>query len=112
MINGELYRWFPKIRESDLETNTSNIFIDTMMISNLYLKSICGDYDGDQVGVKGVYSIESNEELLNHINNSKSNFIDLGGKNIKISTNEAVQSLYCLTKVLSTDLNKLTNPEF
>lgn len=45
------YPWYPMIREKDIDSNTSNLFIDTLQFTNLNLKSIGGDYDGDQVGV-------------------------------------------------------------
>ena len=34
------------IRQKDIGANTSNMFIDTLNISNLYLDGIGGDYDG------------------------------------------------------------------
>lgn len=37
------YKYYPKIRESDIETDTSNKFIDTLVFSNLYLKGMGGD---------------------------------------------------------------------
>ena len=44
--------------------------------------------------------------------NSKSYYLDLNCVNIKVSTNEAVQSLYSLTKILDTDITKLSDPVF
>ena len=105
------YPWYPMIREKDIDSNTSNLFIDTLQFTNLNLKSIGGDYDGDQVGVKGVWSVEANDECMKIIN-SKSYYLDLNCVNIKVSTNEAVQSLYSLTKVLDVDTSKLTDPVF
>ena len=105
------YPWYPKIREKDIDSNTSNLFIDTLQFTNLNLKSIGGDYDGDQVGVKGLWSVEANEECEKIIN-SKSYYLDLNCVNIKVSTNEAVQSLYSLTKILDVDKSKLTDPVF
>lgn len=110
-VNNTYFPFYPKIRESDIGKNTSNMFIDTLMFSNIYLKSIIGDYDGDQASVKAAWTIESNEELMRIIE-SKSSFIDLGGINIKVSTNEAIQSLYSLTKILPQDQNKLVDPIF
>lgn len=105
------YPWYPMIREKDIDSNTSNLFIDTLQFTNLNLKSIGGDYDGDQVGCKGVWSVEANEECMKIIN-SKSYYLDLNCVNIKVSTNEAVQSLYSLTKILDVDSSKLTDPVF
>ena len=80
-----------------------------MMISNLFLPGIGGDYDGDTVTVRGVYTVEANEELENHMH-SKANFIDIGGNNIRYSTKDAIQTLYNLTRILP-DV-KLTDPTF
>jgi hypothetical protein len=107
--NNTLYKHYPKIRERDIGSNTSNKFIDTLMMCNLYLKAIGGDYDGDQGTVKGIYSIDANEELIKLLN-SKAHYIDVGGKNIRVSSNEAIQAIYNLTKVLSG--TKLTDPIF
>ena len=82
-----------------------------MVMSNVILKGMGGDYDGDQVSVKGVWTEEANEELLKFIE-SPANYIDLGGSNIRVSTNEAVQSLFCLTKILPDDINTIEKPIF
>ena len=96
VINHKLYKHYPYIRTEDIGKNTTNKFIDTLNISNVYLGSIGGDYDGDQVTVKSVYSIEANNELRNQLN-SKRHFIALGGNNIMETTNEGVAALYALT---------------
>ena len=44
ILDGVLYKTYPKIRREDIEKDTSNKFIDTMNLCNVYLKSICGDY--------------------------------------------------------------------
>jgi len=103
------YKYYPKIREEDIESNTSNKFIDTMQIANPYLPSIGGDYDGDQTSNKGIYTIEANEELKEFMN-SKAHYISLNGINMRTSSNEAIQSLYSLTKILPE--TKITAPIF
>lgn len=108
-VNGEYYRWYPKIREDDIGKNTSNRFIDTLCLSNLHLKGLGGDYDGDSVTLKGVWFVESNDEI-DKLLKSKKLLVNIGGSNIKISGNEAIQSLYSLTKVLPG--TKLTDPVF
>lgn len=110
-INGEYYRWYPKIRAKDVGKNTSNMFIDTLNICNLMLGAIGGDYDGDTVGIKGVFLQESNKELIDFIH-SKSHYINFSGNNVRTPSNEAIQSLYSLTKVLSADEGKLIDPVF
>ena len=110
-IDGIYYRHYPKIRIEDIYSDSGNKFIDTMQISNLYLKGMGGDYDGDMGQVKGSFFKETNDEL-SKFTNSKANFIDLSGSNIRISGHETVQSIYNLTKVLSTDEKSLTQPKF
>ena len=36
VINGKFYKWYPKIRQTDIGGNTSNKFIDTCSILNPY----------------------------------------------------------------------------
>ena len=110
-IDGKLYRWYPRIRKEDIGSNTSNKFIDTLNICNLLLKCIGGDYDGDSVQIKGVWIQESNKELRDFIK-SKSFYITFSGNNIREPSNEAIQSMYSMTKVLDQDESKLTQPIF
>lgn len=44
VVNNKLYKHYPKIDQEDIGINTSNKFIDTLGISNIYLESIGGDY--------------------------------------------------------------------
>lgn len=53
----------------------------------------------DQVTVKGVWSDQANAELAKQLT-SKKQFIGLDGKNVRVSTNEAIQCLYSLTLLL------------
>ena len=110
-INGFYYRFYPYIREKDIGCNTSNMFIDTLQMSNLFLNGMGGDYDGDQVGVRGVYTIEANEEIENLLN-SKKFYLNLTGINNRVSTIEAIQSIFSLTRVLPETANKLTYPKY
>lgn len=111
LLSGKFYRWYPKIKASDISTNTSNKFIDTLNISNLLIGGMMADYDGDTVGVKGVWLQESNEELMKFIK-SKSHYINFSGGNFRSPSNEAIQSLYSMTKILPQDLSKVTDPVF
>lgn len=111
IVGSKSYKNYPKIRQSDIGANTSNRFIDTLNISNLYLDGIGGDYDGDQCTVKGVFSEEANEELDKQLK-SKSHYFNLGGKGVRTSDKEAMQSLYNLTLCLEDDLKKMKNPVF
>ena len=110
-VNGILYRHYPLIKPEDVGANTSQIFIDTLQMSNLMLPAIGGDYDGDTVSVKGVYTIEANEELEAYIK-SKKNYIGLGSKCIRKPEKEAMQLIYNLTLTLGDTESKLTKPVF
>ena len=105
----KFYKRYPKIREEDIEKDTSNKFIDSLNLCNGYLDSIGGDYDGDQVSVKGIYSAEANAELDQQMN-SKIHYIGLDGISVMDVGKEAKQSLYCLTMVLPN--SNLTEPQF
>ena len=69
------------------------------------------DYDGDQCTIKGVFSEEANAELDKQLT-AKSHYFNLGGKGVRASDKEAMQSLYSLTLCLDDDKVKMTNPEF
>lgn len=109
--NGKFYQYYPKIEQEDIGRNTSNLFVDTLRMSNLLLSAILGDYDGDQVSTKGVFTKEANDECKEFIN-SKFNYIGMDGKTIRTTTNESVQSIYTLTMVMKEDLSKLKEPQF
>lgn len=96
VIDGTFYKWYPKIRQEDIGSHTSNTFVDTLSISNAFLGAIGGDYDGDQVSVKPLYTIEANAELEKHLD-SKAHYISLGASNVRQTTNEGIQTLYNLT---------------
>lgn len=110
-IENTFYPFYPKTRREDINNDTSNKFIDTLQLSNLYLAGLGGDYDGDQVSAKGSFFKETNEEL-DAFMKSKINFIGLGGINKRTSSNESVQAMYNLTKILDQDKNIITDPVF
>ena len=107
IIEGEFYPYYPLIEDKDIGTNTSNKFVDTLNLSNLYLAGISGDYDGDTATVKGIYTNEANAEL-DRVMNSKYNYITTANKGIRTSSNEAIQSLYNLTFTVGEDESKMT----
>ena len=109
IVNDKSIKHYPKIRQEQIGSNTSNSFVDTMNICNAYLGSIGGDYDGDMVTTKVMFSKEANIELEKQLN-SKAHYINLGGNNIMGVTNEGAQALYNLTLILPD--TKLTDPVF
>ena len=44
IINDKVYKFYPRIRQEDIGSNTSNKFVDTLNICNAYLPAIVGDY--------------------------------------------------------------------
>jgi hypothetical protein len=111
IVNGEYYRFYPKIRIDDIFKPSARKFVDVMQLSNVYLSGMGGDYDGDTIQAKGSFMKETNEEINQYIN-SKSNFVNLACENNRVSEKEAIQSMYNFTLVLSSDVQKLTNPVF
>ena len=109
LFRSEVYKIYPYIREDMILKDTSNLFIDTLQLSNLYLKGLGGDYDGDQLSVKIAYTEEANLELSKYLQ-SKSNYIGLSGVSIRESSNECIQAIYSLTRVV--DKSKLVDMQF
>jgi hypothetical protein len=111
IVNGKYYPHYPKIRQEDIGTNTSSKFLDTVNLCNAYLDSIGGDYDGDQISCKSVFSVEANNELKKQLF-SKNHYIGLNGNDVMTAGNEALYALYSLTMHLRQDDKKFTNPIF
>ena len=44
LISTQYYPKYPKIRQEDIGKDTSNVFIDSLNLSNLFLSGIGGDY--------------------------------------------------------------------
>ena len=65
--------------------------------------------DGDQVTSKVAFLEESNQELDKFMK-SNMHYIDLSGINYRVSTNESIQAIYSLTRVI--DSTKLTEFQF
>lgn len=96
MVNGKIYPHYPVVDPSLPEAVVSTMFIDTVTMSNLFLKGIGGDYDGDQITVKMVYTEEANEEA-DALTRSPKYFMNLGGDIIRTIGNEAFLTLYNMT---------------
>lgn len=99
VFDNVVYTHYPKIRKDDIGKDTSSSFIDTMNICNGYLDSIGGDYDGDMVTIKGVYTDEANAELKKQLA-SNIHFINLGGNPVISTSKESIQALYAMTLTL------------
>lgn len=97
MIDERVYPNYPMIDLKMSKDEVAVSFLDTVTMSNVYLKGLGGDYDGDQITVKGVYTQEANEEAR-RIMMSKSHILNTSGSNMRTTTNEAIQTLYMMTK--------------
>lgn len=97
-INGEtkLFKWYPVIREKDINKNTSPLFSDTLSICNGLISVMDMDYDGDTSIVKPVYTVEANEECRK-VAKSKIQIIGMDGSCVRDVTKENIISLYSLT---------------
>lgn len=97
IVNGKEYKYYPLV---DLEMDKSKVainFVEVLQMSNVYLQALDGDYDGDQVTVKSVFSQEANleaEEKMKAI----SNILSVNGNNTRKTSNEAVQTIYMMTR--------------
>lgn len=97
MINGRIYPFYPVIDPNMPSDEVSIQFIDTVSISNLYLSAIGGDYDGDQITIKMVYSLEANQEAEEILNDIK-HYMSIQGSIIRDVGNEAYLTFYNMTK--------------
>ena len=79
------------------KSQVGTAFPDTLNMCNMLLEGLGGDYDGDQVTIKGVFTQEANLEA-EKIMKSPSFIIDVYGKNTRGSTKEALEAAYQITK--------------
>jgi len=96
-INGTVYKHYPKIDLSTNKSKTSISFHDTVSMSNLLLKGLGGDYDGDQISIRGIFTQEANEEAR-RLMKDKSFILNIQGENMRTTTNEGIQTLWMMTK--------------
>lgn len=96
IVNGKYYRWYPDIDASMIGKNTSTLFNDTITGSNPTIGCAGGDFDGDTVTCKPVYSAEANNELKKFLH-SKGCLHSLDGNSAKSISKEGILCLYTLT---------------
>jgi len=75
-------------------------FLNVLIPGNIYLKALGGDYDGDMLYLKAVFTKEANQEASNLIY-AKSNILNASGgpsRGIAKIGKEAVMGMYELTK--------------
>ena len=97
VVNGKSYKFYPVIDITLEPKDIPNKFIEVLMMSNVFLQTLGADYDGDQISVRTLFSQEANLEA-ERIMSSNMNFFNSAGSNVRATTNEAVQTIYALTK--------------
>lgn len=97
IVGGVLYDNYPVIELDVPKDKIRGLFIDSLQLFNAMLPAIGGDFDGDQVTIRGVFTQEANLEAERLIRAPK-NILNITGKNIRKISNEGVQTLYNLTK--------------
>lgn len=96
-VGAREYKYYPRVDLNMPKNKVETYFQGSLSFSNLYLAGIGGDYDGDQVTCKPIFTIEANK-ACEEIMYKKSNFITIAGSTNRLSSNESIQSLYQLTR--------------
>ena len=96
IINDHLYPNYPIVQVGKTG-NLDSDFIDSLKFSATYLSGLDGDFDGDQVTLKGIFSQEANEEAEQKMM-AKTNLITINGGIIRSIGNEAIQTLFTMTR--------------
>ena len=97
MVNGKEYPFYPKVNMKLPKEEIPTQFIEVVNMQNTYLQALNGDYDGDQITVKGVFSEEANLEA-EKIMRSPSNLMSMNGSPNRTTTIEAIQTCYSISK--------------
>ena len=108
--NLKFYRWYPYIEDTDINTNTSPVFEDTLSICNGLIGAMGMDYDGDTAIVKPVYTIEANQECEKQAD-AKIQVLGMNGYTTRDISKENILCLYELT-IHPDPTVKFVNPEF
>ncbi len=98
-IEYEKYPVFPSLGYNKIDSQ----FFDVTFVGNAYLASLNGDYDGDTVFLRGVFTEEANTEAEKLIWN-KTNFFNAQGKTTRSIGGigkECILGLYELTKSIN-----------
>lgn len=96
-VNGKIYKHYPVIDPFANEIDVSRAFINTISVPNLALEGYKGDYDGDTVSTKIVFSEEGNKEAEDLLF-SMTNFITVAGSIIRKLGKESTLCMYNMTR--------------
>lgn len=97
VINDKVYKHYPQVDVTLAKKDIGTRFIEVLNMQNTYLQALNGDYDGDQITVKGVFSQEANEEA-NEIMHSVKNIMNTNCHNKRTTTIEAIQTCYSVSR--------------
>lgn len=93
---GEVYRHYPLIDLNTPHDQLHTVFVDTITMANSLLKQLGGDYDGDTVSGRIVFSEEANEEIEELLHSNK-HYLDMNNNLSKVLENEITMSYYELS---------------
>lgn len=96
-ISGTYYPFYPKIEIDAPQNEVSTMFYDVLMIDNVYLEGLGGDYDGDMVSEKMCFTDEANDEAYQIMTNVK-NFVSIGGDFNRAMGHEATLTFFAMTR--------------
>lgn len=94
---GKEFKFYPIIDITLPKDKVAGQFINVLWMQNTKLAGINGDYDGDTVSVRTVFSQEANLEC-DRMMKEPTDCLNASGNNIRTTTNEALMTLYYLTK--------------
>lgn len=100
MIGTEGIPDYPCVPKQARDLNADNEFLDVMYPGNTPLGAIGGDYDGDMLYMKSVFSKEANEEA-DRLIKAKSNILTAAGKpsrGLGQISKDCIMGLYEMTK--------------
>lgn len=97
VFNEKEYPNYPDINFVIANDHVGVYFVDTAVFSNSFLDGLGGDYDGDMVSIRGIWTDEANLEA-EEIMNRKMTALTITGQNSRVVSKEVVQSFYMLTK--------------
>jgi hypothetical protein len=96
IFHHKVYEHYPYVEYKLPTHEVPTRYVETVVMSNSLLSEMGADYDGDQLTVKGLWSVEANAEA-NSIINAKSQYIGLDLGNVKPCDNEVIQTIYMMT---------------
>ena len=98
IFNGKEYPFYPDIDFKIPHDKVGVQFIDSLVFSNSLLEGMGGDYDGDTVSIRGIWTEEANLEV-EEIMNRKMTALNITGSNSRVVSKEIFNSYYALTKI-------------